>query len=131
LRPLSIAGFNVPVDLEALYTDAMWDRAEQRGWLEDRGNLSQLLSQRMIDEIAAGAPNPFAALVPEDARRLQRKFDDRGKRAVSRMLANMRQDLAETELEAFRPVVVELATHLFPPAARPQAHPAAAAIKPR
>ena len=126
LRPLSIAGFNVPVDLEALYTDAMWDRAEQRGWLEDRGNLSQLLSQRMINEMAAGAPNPFIALVSEDARRLQRKFDDRGKRAVSRMLANMRQDLAEVELAAFRPVVEELATHLFPPAARPQVPPAAA-----
>ena len=125
LRPLSIAGFNVPVDLEALYTDDMWDRAEKRGWLEDRGNLSQLLSQRMIDQMAAGAPNPFAALVSEDARRLQRKFDDRGKRAASRMLANMGQGSAEVELEAFRPVVVELATHLFPPAARPQVPPAA------
>lgn len=127
LRPLAIAGFNVPVDLEALYTDAMWDRAEQRGWLEDRGNLSQLLSPRMVEEMAAGAPNPFAALAPEDSRRLQRRFDDRGKRAASRMLANMRQDLAEIELEAFRSVVVELANHLFPPAARPQAAAAAAA----
>jgi hypothetical protein len=127
LRQLSIAGFNVPVDLEALYTDAMWDRAEQRGWLADRGSLSQLMSPRMMDEMAAGAPNPFAALVPADARRLQRKFDDRGKRAVSRMLANMRQDLAEVELEAFRPVVAELANHLFPPAARPQTQPAEAA----
>lgn len=127
LRPLSIAGFNVPVDLEALYTDDMWDRAEQRGWLEDRGNLSQLLSQRMVDEMAGGAPNPFATLVPEDARRLQRKFNDRGKRAVSRMLANMRQDLAEAELDAFRPIVVELANHLFPPAARALAQPAAVA----
>lgn len=127
LRPLSIAGFNVPVDLEALYTDAMWDRAEQHGWLEDRGNLSQLLSQRMVDEMASGSPNPFAALAPEDARRLQREFDHRGKRAASRMLANMRQDLAEAELDAFRPVVVELANHLFPPAARTQAQPAAAA----
>lgn len=68
--------------------------------------------------MAAGAPSLFAALVPEDARRLQRKFDDRGKRAVSRMLANMRHDLAEAELDAFRPVVVELASHLFPPAAQ-------------
>ena len=63
----------------------------------------------LIDQMAAGAPNPFAALVSEDARRLQRKFDDRGKRAASRMLANMGQGSAEVELEAFRPVVVELA----------------------
>ena len=130
LRALARAGFSVPVDLEAMYTDAMWDRAEQRGWLEDRGALGQLLSQRMIDEMAAGAPNPFAALTPQDARRLQRKFDDRGKRAISRMLANMRQDLAEAELDAFRPIVATLAGHLFPPAARPQAQPPEQAAEP-
>jgi hypothetical protein len=75
----------------------------------------------MIDEMAAGAPNPFAALLPEDARRLQRRFSDRGKRAVSTMLTRLRADAAAVELESFRVLILNLAGHLFPPAAQPQA----------
>lgn len=121
LRPLVRRGFNVPVDLEAMYTDGMWDRAEQRGWLDDQENLGALLSKRMIDEMAAGAPNPFVALVPEDGRRLQRKFGNRGKRAASNMLSKLRPEEAALELESFRELVLDLAAHLFPPAGRPQA----------
>ncbi|MBB4154396.1 hypothetical protein GGQ80_002309 [Sphingomonas jinjuensis] len=120
LRHLARMGFNIPVDLEAMYTDVVWDRAGQREWLEDRGNLGQPLTQRLIERMAAGAPNPFAALIPEDARRLQRTFNDRGKRAASRMIANLRDEAAEAELEAFRPTITSLVSHLFPPAARAQ-----------
>lgn len=122
LRPLAQAGFNLQIDLEALYTDETWRRAEARGWLEDQDNLASNLSKVMIEEMAAGAPNPFAALEPADAQRFHRRFTDRGKRSASTMLANLRPELAVRELENFRPVIVEAAAHLFPPA-RVQAPP--------
>lgn len=119
LRSLAALGFNIPVDLEAMYTDGMWNRADQRDWLENQDNLGELLSKAMIEKMAAGAPNPFAALAPEDARRLQRRFSDRGKRAASIMLSKLTPEAAAPELESFQQLVRNLTAHLFPRVAQP------------
>lgn len=125
LRALAQAGFNLQIDLEALYTDSTWEKAEARGWLEDQDNFSAYLSKGMIEEMAAGAPNPFAALEPADALRLRRKFTDRGKQAASKMLAALGPGQVERQLENFRPVIADAETHLFPQAAKAQGQLAA------
>lgn len=112
LRPLAQRGFNVSIDLEALYTDALWERADQSGWLEPVENLGVLLSRQMVAEMAAGGPNPFADLSPGDRLRLQWRFGDTGKRNASRSIAKLRRNDAERELEAFRPLIAELRAHL-------------------
>lgn len=119
LRALARRGFNVAVDLEALYSDEIWNRADRNGWLEPRENLGSTLSKSMVDELAAGGPNPFAALAPSDTLRLQRRFTDNGKRAAARVLANLSSDRAQHELAAFQQIVSDLVGHLFPPAIQP------------
>lgn len=114
LRPLAQLGFNVSADLEAYYTDAMWDRAARSGWLEPVVDLAGLLSPNLLNQIAAGGANPFAELPAGDSLRLQQKFSDRGKRQASRAVERMGQVEAERELASFRPVIDKLRTHLFP-----------------
>lgn len=114
LRSLVQKGFNVSVDLEAYYSDAMWDRAVERGWLEPVADLAGLLSTNLLNQMAAGGTNPFSELEEGDALRLQQKFGDRGKRQASRAIGRMRQVEAERELENFRPVIEKLRAHLFP-----------------
>lgn len=117
LQALARQGFNVSADLEAYYTDAMWDRAAERGWLEPVADLARLLSANLLNQMAAGGANPFAGLPVGDALRLQQKFSDNGKRHASRFIERMAQVEGEQELENFRPVIDRLRTHLFPAAA--------------
>lgn len=114
LRPLAQQGFSIPVDLEALYSDALWARAERNGWLEVVEDLSPLLSRQMVAAMAAGGRNPFAALAPEDSLRMRNRFSDRGKQAASRWLSNLALASAERELDSFRPLIASLREHLFP-----------------
>lgn len=114
LRSLAQKGFNVSVDLEAYYSDAMWDRAAERGWLEPVANLAGLLSANLLNQMAAGGANPFAELLNGDALRLQQKFSDQGKRQASKAIGRMGQVEGERELENFRPVIEKLRAHLFP-----------------
>lgn len=114
LRPLVLQGFNVPIDLEAFYTDAIWARAEESGWLDEVEDLGLILSRRMVAELVTGGNNPFLGLAPQDALRLQKKFSQDGKRRASRWLSNLSQVDAERELEAFRPLIINLQSHLLP-----------------
>lgn len=114
LRHLAQQGYNLPVDLEAYYTDALWERAERSGWLEEIEDLSQLLSRKMLATMAAGGANPFAALSPEDALRLKNRFNDRGKRSASRWLSNLEKPEAGQQLDGLRPLIAELRGHLLP-----------------
>lgn len=111
LQQMAQQGFQVPVDLEAFYTDEMWGRAEGAGWLEPVGDLAKLLSANMLHAMAAGGPNPFHALAEVDKLRLKFKFSDAGKRQASRRLARMAEAEAERELASFGPLVTELRTH--------------------
>lgn len=114
LRPLAKQGFVVSADLEAYYTDAMWDRASANGWLEKVKDLATLLSTKLLNEMAAGGANPFADLSAGDSMRLQQRFGDQGKQNAARAVQRMSQADAERELENFRPLIDKLREHLFP-----------------
>ena len=113
LRTLAQQGFNVRADLESYYTDAMWNIAEERGWLEPVSDLAGLLSAKLLNQIAAGGANPFAGLPAGDSLRLQQKFSDEGKKRSSKVIARMEQAEGERELESFRPVIDKLRSLLF------------------
>lgn len=114
LRPLVEKGFNVSADLEVYYSDTIWDRAVEKGWLEPVADLAALLSDNLLNQMAAGGTNPFSALSRSDALRLKQKFSDRGKQQAARAFVRMRQEEAEQELENFRPLIEKLRAHLFP-----------------
>ena len=114
LRPLAQKGFNVSADLEVYYSDTMWNRAAERGWLEPVADLAGLLSANLLNQMAAGGANPFAALAAGDALRLQQKFSDQGKKQAAKAIRRMGQKEAERELETFRPIIEKLRAHLFP-----------------
>lgn len=119
LRPLVQQGFSIPIDLEALYTDAFWTHADQNGWLEPIEDLGPMLSRRMVAAMAAGGNNPFEGLAPGDALRLRNRFGDRGKRCAARWLSSLAHADAERELEAFRSLITSLRAHLLPVQAPP------------
>ncbi|HWL56435.1 MAG TPA: AAA family ATPase [Paracoccus sp. (in: a-proteobacteria)] len=113
LQPLARRGFNVSVDLESYYTDAVWERAIEDGWLEPIDDLAGLLSPNLLNQIAAGGANPFAELNQSDAARICNKFNDQGKRRASMFIQRLTQLEAERELESFRPMIDKLRGHLF------------------
>ncbi|MFT9417814.1 ATP-dependent nuclease [Acetobacter sp.] len=114
LIPLVQIGFNVSADLEAYYSDSMWDRAVERGWLEPVVDLAGLLSTKLLNQMASGGANPFSELSRGDTLRLQQKFSDQGKRQAARAIERMGQREAERELENFRVIIEKLLAHLFP-----------------
>ncbi|WP_143273264.1 ATP-dependent nuclease [Azospirillum palustre] len=111
LRNLARQGFQLSIDLEAFYTDALWQRAESRKWLEPVKDLGALLSTTLVGAMAAGGPNPFEGLEPNDALRLKFKFSDTGKQKAAQHLARMTQTEAERELAEFRQLIIELQGH--------------------
>lgn len=115
LRNLKMNGFDISVDLEAYYTDAMWARAKENGWLEPVDDLASVLSPKLLTQIARGGENPFADLPAADALRLKQKFSDNGKRLASQVIEQMEQVESGQELESFSAVIKDLRSHLFPP----------------
>lgn len=113
LQPLARRGFNVSVDLESYYSDAVWERAIEDGWLEPIDNLADLLSPRLLNRMAAGGANPFTELNENDTARICNKFNDQGKRRASMFIQHLNQADAERELESFRPMIDKLRGHLF------------------
>ncbi len=115
LRALKLKGFNVSGDLEAYYTDAMWTKAAESNWLEPLSEtaIGKLLSPKLVGQIAKGEVNPFVGLPECDLIRLQHKFSDHGKKLASQALGKMQDEECEVELEAFRPLIEEVAKYLF------------------
>ena len=112
---LAQVGFNLSVDLEALYTDEMWESARDSGWLEPVSHLKPILSDDQVEQLASGGANPFDGLTPQDALRLKHRFHDDGKKRASRRLSTLADGKARTELEGFQPLIADLCDHLgFP-----------------
>ncbi|PZQ58490.1 MAG: hypothetical protein DI570_17790 [Phenylobacterium zucineum] len=106
--------FRLPIDLEAHYTDTLWARAAQQGWLEDNEDLSQVLNQRMLHDLASRGANPFEGLDEAAGRRVRSVFTSEGKVKAAAYLAGLPEEKARVELAAFEPVIQVLAEHLLP-----------------
>lgn len=111
LVPLVSAGFNVAIDLESYYTDATWQHATDSGWLEPIADPRQLLSSEQVRKLVNHGANPFAGLSDADALRLKNCFSDTGKKSSARRVSRMAEAAAQAELDAFRPLIVELCRH--------------------
>ena len=114
LQSLKKLGFIFPVDLETLYADEVWNRAEENGWLEPRDHLNRVLSEKLVNAMAKGGPNPFSRLEKTDALRLEKQFTDEGKRLASRSFAKLKDLDATDQLNDFQPIISSITSHLFP-----------------
>lgn len=109
---LAQAGFNLSIDLEALYTDEMWKFADDNGWLENVKNLAAILSETHVEHLATGGENPFDGLSQKDLLRLKKCFGDDGKRKAAKRISNLSESRARAELENFKPVIEDILKHL-------------------
>lgn len=114
LVPLLRRGFRIPIDLEAYYSNAVWERSAGRGWLEDKADLSQVLNQRMLHDLAGGGANPFDALDQPSGRRVRSSYTKDGKARAAAYLAGLPDAEARLELANMQPVIQAMADHLFP-----------------
>lgn len=112
LRDLAKKGFRVNVDLEAHYSDEVWRRAEDAGDLEPIGNLNEVVSTSMINDMIASGLNPMSALDPDDVRRLTKRFSDAGKVKAAKRVARLSEDAARRELGPLEVLVRKVVAHL-------------------
>lgn len=114
LQALLRRGFRLPIDLEAFYSDALWEAAKDEGWLQEKPDLSVVLNQRMMQDLAAGRGNPFDGLNDADKLRVKCCFTDEGKGRAAARLSTMAEAAARLQLAAFEPLMQGLAQHLTP-----------------
>ena len=112
LQGLAKRGFNIPVDLEALYPDDIWLLAEKNGWLAEVENKAPLLSPGLVNKLANKEENPFSNLENIDALRLKYRFTDQGKQLAARHVSNLTGKAADHVLASFKPLVEMLVGHL-------------------
>jgi predicted ATPase len=112
VKTLRQNGYLVPVDLECLYTDAIWALAEQRGWLEDRQDFQKLIRKDLVQRMFETDENPLHDLTKTDGLRLRRKFSNTGKLSAAAYVCKLNEEDRKRELQAFKPLVQEIESAL-------------------
>lgn len=91
-------GFAIPIDLEAMYSDEFWMRAEQFGWLEDCPNMINRLPKRII-MVLGNQPEevvkPYEGLPTPDLLRIRKQFSRNGKNEAAKHIS----DLSDAEAQ--------------------------------
>jgi Predicted ATPases len=114
LRALK-TNFRIPADLEAFYSDSLWDLAEQRGWLVPVADLTNRIAPEINNRlIIEGGGSPFEGLGNIDRLRIQKTFSTEGKRLISQHISRMPPDQAEEALVDLKPVINRILANLVP-----------------
>lgn len=118
-KPLGLdAGFELPVDLEYLYSEDIWTKAENEGWLEDVTNASERLSKSkqeniLVDAIAGKQYDLFDGLDDATNRRIKKRFADKGKVQAAKWLEKLADEPTKKELSQLEPTIKEILQYLF------------------
>jgi hypothetical protein len=86
-----LQGFKLPKDLEALYSDEVWNYADTQGWLEYR-DVKKHITDALNKKIISAAFNNqtmdmFGDVEPNDELRIRKQFSDDGKVKAANWLA--------------------------------------------
>ena len=107
---LSKTKYSFTKDLESLYSDAYWEKAQDQGWLEVVDDL-ELVNKRFPREIADaiksrpdnGSPvDKWGTLSDTQCLRIQHKFTLKGKKRASQYLSSCGEEEAREALENLR-----------------------------
>ena len=114
----SEAGFELPVDLEYLYSEGVWDKAEREGWLEVVTNAETRLSKKKQSDFFASAMagkqyDLFGGIDLVTDRRIKKQFTDKGKVHAARCIERVDDNLAREYLSQFELTIKDLLQHLF------------------
>lgn len=117
--PLLSAGFKLPIDMEALYSDFVWTKAEKAGWLTSIENPSGRITERKQSEILNAALagqnlNPLGKLDVNDSRRATKIFTDDGKKKAAEWIKKLSPEDARGILEGFKPILEDVLKHILP-----------------
>ena len=102
-KPQGISeGFKLPIDLEFLYSNTVWEYANTQGWLEERDS-SEHISTTLQKEINYAAINNqqldlFGGVHSGVKLRIQKKFSDSGKVSVANWICAQPDDDVKTYL---------------------------------
>lgn len=113
-KPLGIdVGFNLPIDLEFLYADAVWETAEKNNWLEDLANPGMRLTKVKKEQVVANAfaevqPDLFGGVEQTTQRRIKKQFSVNGKTKAAKWLNECNELVAKTHLSNFEPTLKEI-----------------------
>lgn len=107
------SGFQVPQDLESLYSDRLWELAKKRGWIEQRVDLSTMLSGRLVADLVNKGSDPFAELEESDRLRVTMTFTDAGKSKALQAVEAANAGEQRKLLASFEPLISALQTALL------------------
>lgn len=105
-KPQSLdVGFILPIDLEFLYPNEVWSKANTEGWLEDRDPSSYITKtvQQKINQAAVSNKqlNLFADIEDSSKLRITKKFSDTGKVKAANWISNLNDVEAKLNLVSF------------------------------
>jgi len=108
IKSLRRDGYLVPVDLESLYSDDVWQMAESKGWLEDRVDFQKLIRKDLVQRMFETDENPLHGLSKVDALRLRKKFSNAGKGAATSYICKLAEPDRRAELSGFQALVEQI-----------------------
>lgn len=116
--PLLSNGFKLPVDIESLYPDSVWIKAETEGWLTSVENPSVRLIEKKQKEVlnaalAGKALNPLEGLDTNASRRATKIFTDEGKIKAAEWIRKLSPENAIDVLGNFKPILEEVLKHVL------------------
>jgi predicted ATPase len=118
-RPIGLdVGFELPVDLEYMYSESVWDKAETEGWLEVVPSEKARLSEKKLAYVIASAfegrqCDLFNEVDVATNRRIKKQFTDRGKTQAAKWIEKEDDGSAKEYLARFEPTLKEVFQHLF------------------
>lgn len=118
-KPIGLdAGFELPIDLEYLYSEDVWDKAEKEGWLEDSKNAGERLSKNKQENILANAIagkqyGLFDGVDSATDRRIKKQFSDVGKDKATKWIKSSDDELARNYLSQLEPTIKEMLQYFF------------------
>ena len=107
------AGFKIPIDLEALYSDELWTIAKRKNYLEPEENFVSLLTQNQIQQWLTKDINPFLELPDLQQLRIRHNFSKEGKDKMVRFIEKMNIEDQRIQLANFKDIVLMIETVLF------------------
>ena len=99
--------YRVPKDLESLYSDDFWGRANQQGWLEPIEDISRLPKDVVFRKMSSDI-DIFEGLSPEEKLRVEYQFSLKGKVKAAKYIKSLNTEEAVPILETLKSQLEEI-----------------------
>jgi predicted ATPase len=108
VKKLRSDGYLVPVELESLYTDELWRRADSRNWLEEREDFQKLIRKDLVQLMFETDTNPLYKLSTAQQMRMKKKFSAQGKLKAVGYLKSLDEAGLRKHLSEFQKITQDI-----------------------